>query len=108
MGLNPLNIVTVNVTPCTAKKAEIRRPELNDAGKLLGRPDMRDNDYVITTKELAQWMDEDGIEFESLPDSDFDSMLGKGSGAGVIFGNTGGVMEAAREWRTEALLEETS
>lgn len=95
MGLNPLNIVTVNVTPCTAKKAEIRRPELNDAGKLLGRPDMRDNDYVITTKELAQWMDEDGIEFESLPDSDFDSMLGKGSGAGVIFVNTGGVMEAA-------------
>ena len=95
MGLSPLDIVTVNVTPCTAKKAEIRRPELNDAGELLGRPDMRDNDHVITTKELAQWMEEEGIEFSSLPDGSFDSMLGKGSGAGVIFGNTGGVMEAA-------------
>ncbi len=56
---------------------------------------MRDNDHVITTKELAQWMEEEGIEFSSLPDGSFDSMLGKGSGAGVIFGNTGGVMEAA-------------
>ena len=53
-GLNPLSIVTVNVTPCTAKKAEIRRSELNDAGELLGRPDIRDNDFVITTKELAR------------------------------------------------------
>lgn len=94
-GLNPLDIVTVNVTPCTAKKAEIRRPELNDAGELLGQPQMRDNDYVITTKELAEWLDEENIDFGSLPEADFDSMLGKGSGAGVIFGNTGGVMEAA-------------
>lgn len=94
-GINPLDIVTVNVTPCTAKKAEIRRPELNDAGKLLGAPQMRDNDYVITTKELALWLEEEDIEFEALPDSDFDSILGKGTGAGVIFGNTGGVMEAA-------------
>lgn len=94
-GLNPLNIVTVNVTPCTAKKAEIRRAELNDAGELLGQQQMRDNDYVITTKELAEWLDEENIDFGSLPDSEFDSMLGKGSGAGVIFGNTGGVMEAA-------------
>ena len=87
--------MTVNVTPCTAKKAEIRRPELNDAGELLGCPEMRDNDYVITTKELAQWMREEQVDFESLTDQDFDSLLGKGSGAGVIFGNTGGVMEAA-------------
>ncbi len=94
-GLDPRRIVTVNVTPCTAKKAEIRRPELNDAGELLGCPEMRDNDYVITTKELAQWMREEQVDFESLKDQDFDSLLGKGSGAGVIFGNTGGVMEAA-------------
>ena len=94
-GLDPRRIVTVNVTPCTAKKAEIRRPELNDAGELLGCPVMRDNDYVITTKELAQWMREEQVDFESLKDQDFDSLLGKGSGAGVIFGNTGGVMEAA-------------
>ena len=66
--------------PCTAKKAEIRRPELNDAGELLGCPEMRDNDYVITTKELAQWMREEQVDFESLTDQDFDSLLGKGSG----------------------------
>ena len=95
MGIDPRDIVTVNVTPCTAKKAEIRRSELNDAGKLLGALEMRDNDYVITTKELAQWMEEDGVDFENLEDSGFDSMLGKGTGAGIIFGNTGGVMEAA-------------
>lgn len=95
MGIDPRDIVTVNVTPCTAKKAEIRRSELNDAGKLLGVLEMRDNDYVITTKELAQWMEEDGVDFENLEDSGFDSMLGKGTGAGIIFGNTGGVMEAA-------------
>lgn len=94
-GLNPRDLVTVNVTPCTAKKAEIRRPELNDAGELLGCPDMRDNDYVITTKELAKWMEEAQIDFGALEEASFDSILGKGSGAGVIFGNTGGVMEAA-------------
>lgn len=94
-SINPRDIVTVNVTPCTAKKAEIRRPELNDAGKLLGCPDMRDNDYVITTKELVEWMEEENLDFEALEESSFDFMLGKGSGAGVIFGNTGGVMEAA-------------
>lgn len=102
-GLDPRTIVTVNVTPCTAKKAEIRRPELNDAGKLLGQPSMRDNDYVITTKELAQWMKEDNIDFASLPEGSFDSLLGKGSGAGVIFGNTGGVMEAALRMAYQSL-----
>lgn len=102
-GLDPRNIVTVNVTPCTAKKAEIRRPELNDAGQLLGQPSMRDNDYVITTKELAQWMEEEGIGFDALKDSDFDSILGKGTGAGVIFGNTGGVMEAALRMAYQSL-----
>lgn len=94
-GIDPRKMVTVNVTPCTAKKAEIRRPELNDAGQILGQPAMRDNDFVITTKELACWMKQDSIDFSTLPDQPFDSILGKGSGAGVIFGNTGGVMEAA-------------
>lgn len=102
-GLDPRNIVTVNVTPCTAKKAEIRRPELNDAGELLGQPSMRDNDYVLTTKELARWMEEEGIAFDSLQDGEFDSIMGKGSGAGVIFGNTGGVMEAALRMAYESL-----
>lgn len=103
MGLNPLNIVTVNVTPCTAKKAEIRRPELNDAGELMGAPQMRDNDFVITTKELAAWMEEADVDFHLLQDSEFDSMLGKGTGAGVIFGNTGGVMEAALRMAYQSL-----
>lgn len=102
-GLDPRNIVTVNVTPCTAKKAEIRRPELKDAGELLGQPSLRDNDYVITTKELAQWMEEEGIAFDTLGDSPFDSILGKGTGAGVIFGNTGGVMEAALRMAYQSL-----
>ncbi len=102
-GIDPRKIVTVNVTPCTAKKAEIRRPELNDAGRLLGQESMRDNDFVITTKELAQWMNEEGIDFNSLPEADFDSILGKGSGAGVIFGNTGGVMEAALRMAFQSL-----
>lgn len=102
-GLDPSSIITVNVTPCTAKKAEIRRPELNDAGTLLGKPEIRDNDYVITTKELAQLMEEKNIDFASLPDMPFDSILGKGSGAGVIFGNTGGVMEAALRMAYQSL-----
>lgn len=102
-GISPRSIVTVNVTPCTAKKAEIRRPELRDAGELLGEPSMRDNDYVITTKELAQWMHQEHINFDSLPELQFDSVLGKGSGAGVIFGNTGGVMEAALRMAYQSL-----
>ena len=105
-GLDPSSIITVNVTPCTAKKAEIRRPELNDAGILLGKPEIRDNDYVITTKELAQLMEEKNIDFASLPDMTFDSILGKGSGAGVIFGNTGGVMEAALRMAYQSLTGE--
>ncbi|MCI2047261.1 MAG: [FeFe] hydrogenase, group A [Faecalibacterium sp.] len=95
MGLDPEKIVNVALTPCTAKKFEIRRAEMNAAGKALGKPEMRDMDAVITTRELALWAKEAGIDFASLPDSEYDSLLGQASGAGVIFGNTGGVMEAA-------------
>lgn len=105
--LNPKDIVSVAVTPCTAKKFEIRRPELCDAGKLLNVPEMRDNDYVITTKELVQWMKEAEIDFDTLEEQEFDSILGKGSGAGVIFGNTGGVMEAALRMAYECLTGES-
>lgn len=93
--LDPGKIVNVAVTPCTAKKFEIRREEMRDAGKELGIEGMRDMDYVITTRELAQWTRSEGIDFASLPPSDYDPFMGEGSGAGVIFGNTGGVMEAA-------------
>lgn len=95
MGIDPRKIVNVALTPCTAKKFEIRREEMNAAGQKLDIPKLRDMDNVITTRELALWAKEAGIDFVSLEDSDFDKLMGEASGAGVIFGNTGGVMEAA-------------
>ena len=95
MGIDPRKIVNVALTPCTAKKFEIRREEMNAAWQQLGISELRDMDNVITTRELALWAKEAGIDFVSLEDSDFDKLMGEASGAGVIFGNTGGVMEAA-------------
>lgn len=95
MGIDPKRIVNVALTPCTAKKFEIRREEMNAAGRYLGIEGMRDMDYCITTRELAKWAREEGIDFAGLADEDYDDLMGEGSGAGVIFGNTGGVMEAA-------------
>ena len=94
-GLDPKKIVNVAVTPCTAKKFEIRREEMCDAGKELGIEGMRDMDYVITTRELAEWAKERKIDFSALKPAAYDRLMGEASGAGVIFGNTGGVMEAA-------------
>lgn len=94
-GIDPQTIVNVAVTPCTAKKYEILRDEMCDAGKYHNDENMRDMDYVITTKELAVWLKEEHIDFENLQGSEYDKWLGRGSGAGIIFGNTGGVMEAA-------------
>lgn len=93
--VDPEKIVSVAVTPCTAKKMEIQRPEFCDAGKLLGIEGMRDNDYVITTQELVQWCKEEGMDIDAIVPSKYDSILGEASGGGLIFGNTGGVMEAA-------------
>ena len=87
-GIDPAKIVSVSVMPCTAKKAEAARPEMCDSG-------YRDVDIVITTRELGRMIREAGIDFKNLPEENFDSPLGMGSGAGVIFGTTGGVMEAA-------------
>lgn len=95
MNLDPGKIVNVAVTPCTAKKYEIRRGEMNAAARHLDVDGMRDMDYVVTTRELARWAKEEAIDFLSLQDQEYDSLMGKASGAGVIFGNTGGVMEAA-------------
>lgn len=95
MGIDPQKIVNVAVTPCTAKKFEIRRGEMNAAGRHLGMPEMRDMDYVITTRELAMLARDEGIDFAALEDAAYDDLMGQASGAGVIFGNTGGVMEAA-------------
>lgn len=87
-GIDPAKIVSVSVMPCTAKKAEAQREEMCDSG-------YRDVDIVITTRELGRMIREAGIDFASLPEENFDSPLGIGTGAGAIFGNTGGVMEAA-------------
>lgn len=107
-GLNPESIVNVALTPCTAKKFEIRREEMSDAAKYLGIDGMRDMDCVITTRELAKWAKEEGIDFASLEDSDYDDFMGEASGAGVIFGNTGGVMEAALRTAYEYITKEKS
>ena len=87
-GIDPKDIRVVSVMPCTAKKFEAKRPELSHNG-------MQDVDEVITTRELARMIKEAGIDFVNLPDEDFDPMLGESTGAAVIFGATGGVMEAA-------------
>lgn len=93
--IDPKKIVNVAVTPCTAKKFEIDRPEMNVSARINHEPGMRDMDYVITTRELARWMKEENIALTDLPIAEYDSLMGAASGAGVIFGNTGGVMEAA-------------
>ena len=95
MGLDPRQIVHVALTPCTAKKFEIRREEMHAAADYHGIQGMRDTDQVITTRELARWAKAAGVDWNALEDSAYDSLMGKASGAGVIFGNTGGVMEAA-------------
>ena len=95
-GIDPAKIVSVSVMPCTAKKAEAARPEMCDSG-------YRDVDIVITTRELGRMIREAGIDFKNLPEEAFDSPLGTGSGAGVIFGTTGGVMEAALRTAVEKL-----
>jgi NADH-quinone oxidoreductase subunit G/[NiFe] hydrogenase diaphorase moiety small subunit/NADP-reducing hydrogenase subunit HndD len=86
--LDPEKIVSVSVMPCTAKKYESYRPEMHDSG-------YRDVDYVLTTRELAIMIKQAGIDFMKLPDKKFDRLMGESTGAAVIFGATGGVMEAA-------------
>lgn len=86
--LDPRDIYVVSVMPCTAKKFEIARPEF-------GRDGYRDVDANLTTRELARMIRQAGLDFAHLPEEEFDDMLGESTGAGVIFGVTGGVMEAA-------------
>ena len=95
MGLDAKQIVAVAVTPCTAKKFEIRRDEMNSSAEYWDVPEMRDTDYCITTRELAKWLRAEEINFDELEDSTFDPLMGEASGGGIIFGNTGGVMESA-------------
>ncbi len=95
-GLNPENIFSLSVMPCTAKKFEIGRENQNAAG-------LADLDATITTRELARMIKRAGIDFANLPDEDFDNPLGESTGAAVIFGATGGVMEAALRTVAEVL-----
>ena len=95
MDINPTKIINVAVTPCTAKKFEIKRDEMNASAHYNEIENLRDMDFVITTRELALWAKEEEIDFKILPDADYDKFMGEASGAGVIFANTGGVMEAA-------------
>jgi len=87
-NLDPKDVFVVSVIPCTAKKFERGRDDQSAAG-------VPDVDAAITTRELARMIKADGIDFANLQDEEFDSPFGTGSGAGVIFGATGGVLEAA-------------
>ena len=98
-GIDPAKIVCVSVMPCTAKKAEAAREEMCASG-------YRDVDVVITTRELGRMIREAGIDFANLPEENYDSPLGAGTGAAVIFGTTGGVMEAALRTVAEVVLGE--
>ena len=97
MGIDPKDIVSVSVMPCTAKKFEIGRDDQSAAG-------VPDVDIAITTRELARMIQRAGLNFTALPDEEFDNPLGEDTGAAVIFGATGGVMEAAlrtaNDWLT--------
>jgi NADH-quinone oxidoreductase subunit G/[NiFe] hydrogenase diaphorase moiety small subunit/NADP-reducing hydrogenase subunit HndD len=86
--LDPSRVVSVSIMPCTAKKYEADRPEMRSSGH-------KDVDYVLTTRELARMIRQAGIDFGSLGEEKYDSIMGESTGAAVIFGATGGVMEAA-------------
>lgn len=96
MDIDPAKIVSVSVMPCTAKKFEVGREDQSASG-------YADVDISITTRELARMIKSAGISFNSLPDETYDSPLGEGSGAAVIFGATGGVMEAALRTAVEKI-----
>ncbi len=95
-GIDPKDIVSVSVMPCTAKKFEIGRDDQNASG-------YADVDYVLTTRELGRMIKTAGIRFTELPDENPDEPLGQGTGAAVIFGASGGVMEAALRTAAEVI-----
>lgn len=99
-GIDASKIYSVSVMPCTAKKFEAARPELADSG-------YRDVDTVITVREVARMIKQAGINFADLPDEECDAPMGVGTGAGTIFGATGGVMEAALRTVYEVVTGET-
>ena len=99
-GIEPKNLYVVSIMPCTAKKFEAKRPEMRASGA-------QDVDAVLTTREIARMIKETGIDFCNLQDEDFDEPLGISTGAAVIFGATGGVMEAALRTAYEVVTGKT-
>lgn len=99
-GIAPEDIFVVSIMPCTAKKFEAARPEMADSG-------YRDVDAVLTTRELGRMLKQGGVDFNNLPNSEFDDPLGASTGAAAIFGATGGVMEAALRTVYEVVTGET-
>jgi NADH-quinone oxidoreductase subunit G/NADP-reducing hydrogenase subunit HndD len=98
-GIDPADIFVVSIMPCTAKKFEAQRPEMIDSGHT-------DVDVVLTTRELGRMLHQAGIDWASLPEEEYDAPLGISTGAGVIFGATGGVMEAALRTAYELVTKE--
>lgn len=96
-GIDPSKIYVVSAMPCTAKKFEATRPEMFSSG-------YQDVDAVLTTRELAQLIKEAGVDWNNIEDAQFDEPFGEGTGAGVIFGSSGGVMEAALRTVYEVIL----
>jgi NADH-quinone oxidoreductase subunit G len=99
LGVKKKNLVVVSIMPCTAKKFEARRPEFTKDG-------VADVDYVLTTQELARMIEEAGLRFAQLPPESFDLPMGFKTGAGVIFGNSGGVSEAVLRYAAEKITGE--
>ncbi len=100
MGIDPKDIFCVSIMPCTAKKFEVDREDQSAAG-------VPDVDVALTTRELARMIKRAGLMFQNLPDEEFDAPLGESTGAAVIFGATGGVMEAALRTAVETLTGES-
>lgn len=100
IGKKPEDIFVVSVMPCTAKKFEVERPEMASSGQ-------KDIDVVLTTRELGRMIREAGLDFANLPAGEFDAPLGMSTGAALIFGATGGVMEAALRTVYELVTGET-
>ncbi|WP_367881535.1 phosphate acetyltransferase [uncultured Megasphaera sp.] len=94
LHVDPERIVTVSITPCTAKKAEISRPERNAAGQFWQKPDMRDTDYCLTVRELANWMRRKDMNLTDMPASQYDAPFHRASGGAMLVGASGGMMEA--------------
>ncbi|MDR2443045.1 MAG: [FeFe] hydrogenase, group A [Deltaproteobacteria bacterium] len=99
-GIDPATITSVSIMPCVAKKFEAQRPEMNSSG-------FQDVDVVLTTRELARMIKLAGLDFANLPETPFDKVMGDSTGAAVIFGTSGGVMEAALRTVYEVVTGET-